>query len=93
MKITAYNQHDVGSSHEPWSCSSHTNLLAAMGQRRYVIKQAFFCAVRNLGEPRVASRFLRRNNHAFGELPHHAAPPPGNDTGFLDAGFRMLISM
>src|SRR5436309_4186555 len=22
MKITAYNQHDVGSSHEPWSCSS-----------------------------------------------------------------------
>src|ERR1700675_3811387 len=20
MKITAYNQHDVGSSHEPWSC-------------------------------------------------------------------------
>jgi hypothetical protein len=42
MKITAYNQHDVGSSHEPWSCSSHTNLLAAMGQRRYVIKQAFF---------------------------------------------------
>src|SRR6185312_3978761 len=28
MKITAYNQHDVGSSHEPWSCSSHTNLLA-----------------------------------------------------------------
>src|SRR6202043_3438316 len=22
MKITAYNQHDVGSSHEPWSVSS-----------------------------------------------------------------------
>jgi hypothetical protein len=40
MKITAYNQHDVGSSHEPWSCSSHTNLLAT-GQRRYAIKQAF----------------------------------------------------
>jgi hypothetical protein len=38
MKITAYNQHDVGSSHEPWSCSSHTNLLAATGQRRYAIK-------------------------------------------------------
>jgi hypothetical protein len=39
MKITAYNQHDVGSSHEPWSCSSQTTLLA-MGQRRYAIKRS-----------------------------------------------------
>jgi hypothetical protein len=38
MKITAYNQHDVGSSLEPWSCSSQPNLLAATGQRRYAIK-------------------------------------------------------
>ncbi|HET9407113.1 MAG TPA: hypothetical protein VFO39_07730, partial [Candidatus Sulfotelmatobacter sp.] len=38
MKITAYNQHDVGSSHEPWSCSSQPNLLAVTGQRRYAIK-------------------------------------------------------
>src|SRR6185295_123213 len=38
MKITAYNQHDVGSSHEPWSCSSHTTLLAT-SQRRYPIKR------------------------------------------------------
>src|ERR1700736_2607332 len=33
-------QHDVGSSHEPWSCSSHTNLLAASSQRRYAIKRS-----------------------------------------------------
>ncbi|MGB6474993.1 MAG: hypothetical protein WBF04_13130, partial [Candidatus Sulfotelmatobacter sp.] len=39
MKITAYNQHDVGSSHEPWSSSSHTNLLAT-SQRRYAIKRS-----------------------------------------------------
>src|SRR5271166_3626857 len=39
MKITAYNQHDVGSSLEPWSCSSQPNLLAAMGQRRYAINR------------------------------------------------------
>src|SRR6476660_9012037 len=39
MKITAYNQHDVGSSHEPWSCSSHTTLLAT-SQRRYPIKRS-----------------------------------------------------
>ena len=38
MKITAYNQQD-GSSHEPWSCSSLTNLLK-MGQRRYAIKRS-----------------------------------------------------
>src|SRR5258708_17843648 len=51
MKITAYNQHDVGSSHEPWSCSSQPNLLAT-GQRRMQST-----AARNLGEPREASHF------------------------------------
>jgi hypothetical protein len=49
MKITAYNnQHDVGSSHEPWSCSSHTNLLAATGQRRYAINSAAFFPPKSL---------------------------------------------
>src|SRR6202140_2177875 len=40
MKITAYNQHDVGPSHEPWPCLSQPNLLAVTGQRLYAIKQS-----------------------------------------------------
>ena len=32
-------------------------------------EQAAFCAARDLGEPRHASRFLRRINGAFGSLP------------------------
>ena len=40
VKITAYNQHDVGSFVEPWSVYSQTNLLAPASQRRYAIKQA-----------------------------------------------------
>jgi len=35
------------------------------------------CAAKDLGEPREASRFLRRNNRAFCSLPYQAAPLPG----------------
>ena len=51
MKITAYNQHDVGSSHEPWSCSSHTTLLAT-SQRRYAIKRSGMFRLRNIPRSR-----------------------------------------
>jgi hypothetical protein len=34
------------------------------------------CAARNLGEPREASRPLKRNNRAFGELPFQIQTPP-----------------
>ena len=34
------------------------------------------CAAKDLGEPREASRSLRRNNRAFGSLPYQTAPPP-----------------
>jgi len=37
-----------------------------------VNQTSVLCAVRNLGEPREASRFLRRNNRAFGALPHRS---------------------
>jgi hypothetical protein len=33
-------------------------------------EQAFLCAARDLGEPRDASRPLRRINRAFGSLPY-----------------------
>jgi Flp pilus assembly pilin Flp len=33
-------------------------------------RTSVLCAVRNLGEPREASRSLRRNNRAFGSLPY-----------------------
>jgi len=39
-------------------------------------EQAAFCAARDLGEPRQASRFLRRINGAFGSLPFQTAPLP-----------------
>jgi hypothetical protein len=50
-----------------------------------VNQTSVLCAVRNLGEPREASRFLRRNNRAFGALPHRSpyqtAPlPAGMDS-------------
>src|SRR5580700_4642129 len=32
-------------------------------------RASVLCAARDLGEPRDASRFLRRNNRAFGSLP------------------------
>jgi hypothetical protein len=34
-------------------------------------------AEKDLGEPRVAARRLRRNNRAFGSLPYQTAPLPG----------------
>jgi len=34
------------------------------------------CEARDLGEPREASRPLRRHNRAFGSLPHQTAPLP-----------------
>ena len=40
MKITAYNQHDVGSFSRALVCLVATNLLAATGQRRYAIKRS-----------------------------------------------------
>jgi hypothetical protein len=39
-----------------------------------ILSQRLFCAAKDLGEPREASRCLRRNNRAFGSLPlklHH----------------------
>jgi hypothetical protein len=41
-----------------------------------VILNKRFCAVKDLGEPRVVSRSLRHNNRAFGSLPYQTAPPP-----------------
>jgi len=40
MKITAYNQHDVGSFSRALVCFVTTNLLAATSQRRYAIKRS-----------------------------------------------------
>ena len=40
---------------------------------RMSFRASVFCAARNLGEPREASRFLRRNTHAFGSLPNRTA--------------------
>src|ERR1039458_5124464 len=37
---------------------------------RLSFRTSVFCAVRNLGEPREASRSLRRNDRAFGSLPY-----------------------
>ena len=37
-------------------------------------EQAFFAQSRDLGEPREASRTLRRNNRAFGSLPYQTEP-------------------
>jgi len=39
-------------------------------------EQAAFCAARDLGEPRQASRSWRRNNGALGSLPLQTAPLP-----------------
>src|SRR5216683_5794366 len=39
MKITAYNQHDVGSFSSPWSFR-HLHLLKTTSQRRYPINQS-----------------------------------------------------
>jgi hypothetical protein len=39
-------------------------------------EQAFFAQVKDLGEPREASRSLRGNNRAFGSLPYQTAPLP-----------------
>src|SRR6202035_1823481 len=62
MKITAYNQHDVGSSHEPWSCLSQPNLLAVTGQRRYAIKRSegseVYCEPRRVGRDILVSLLL-----------------------------------
>jgi hypothetical protein len=33
-------------------------------------RASVLCAARDLGEPREASRFLRRNKRAFGSLPY-----------------------
>ncbi|MGA9978163.1 MAG: hypothetical protein WBQ08_05975, partial [Candidatus Sulfotelmatobacter sp.] len=72
MKITAYNQHDVGSSHEPWSSSSHTNLLAT-SQRRYAIKRSLAMSEANrqtkskdLVSAGTTTAAARSSLHAFG---------------------------
>src|SRR5579862_2999243 len=41
MKIAPYNQHDVGSSHEPWSVH-RLPIYSRPGQRRYAIKRSRF---------------------------------------------------
>jgi hypothetical protein len=43
-----------------------------------ILEQAFFAA-KDLGEPREASRSLRRNNRVFGSLPRQTAPPPRSE--------------
>jgi hypothetical protein len=43
MKITAYNQHDVG-SFSSLGLLVTTNLLVATSQRRYAIERRFFAA-------------------------------------------------
>ena len=48
-------------------------------------EQSVLGAAKDLGEPREASRALRRNNHVFGSLPYQTArelkAPGGNDNG------------
>jgi len=67
MKITAYNQHDVGSFSRALVCFVTTNLLAATSQRRYAIKR---------------SRSIRERESTCGvegslALRHHFSPVEG----------------
>jgi hypothetical protein len=34
-----------------------------------ILSERFFCAAKDLGEPREMPRFLRHNKRAFGSLP------------------------
>jgi hypothetical protein len=54
--------------------------MAGSGTVWIVILNKRFCAVKDLGEPREASRSLRRSNRAFArfliKLHHYPMPPP-----------------
>jgi len=69
----------------PWRMVLRGGAVATLSRAstRWVVVQfdchpeaSVLCAAKDLGEPREASRSLRRNNRAFGSLPHQTAPPP-----------------
>ncbi|MGA8762705.1 MAG: hypothetical protein WB562_07560, partial [Candidatus Sulfotelmatobacter sp.] len=59
-----------GSSHEPWSCSSHTNLLAAMSQRRYAITRSGCFALREAAAQSKDPYSLQYSQPLMGFRPH-----------------------
>src|SRR5207244_6436608 len=70
----------------PWRMVLRGGAVATLSRAstRWVVVQfdchpeaSVLCAAKDLGEPREASRFLRRNNRAFCSLPYQAAPLPG----------------
>src|SRR5579863_5402221 len=56
--------------HEKSRPSNH----AAVAQFDLSSRASVLCAARDLGEPREASRSLRRNNRASGSLPYRTNP-------------------
>src|SRR5881398_4122983 len=69
----------------PWRMVLRGGAVATLSRAstRWVVVQfdchpeaSVLCAAKDLGEPREASRSLRRNNRAFGSLPYQAAPLP-----------------
>ncbi len=56
-------------------------------------RTSVFCAVRNLGEPRETSRFLRRNPRAFGSLPYQTARLHRQITGGNVLSMMLALSL
>jgi hypothetical protein len=48
------------------------------------LRTSVLCAGRNMGEPRVAARSLRRNNRPAGSLPHQTARPPKTEISTIE---------
>src|SRR5580698_1000435 len=74
-------------------CSTFRDVVdgIACSRSRLSSRASVLCAARDLGEPRDASRTLRRNNRAFGSLPYRFYDHPKNllDNFLLDYHFQM----
>jgi hypothetical protein len=54
----------------------HPDSARPASRSRLSFRTSVLCVVRNLSEPREASRSLRRNNRALGSPPYRSAPLP-----------------